>query len=68
VEIHSEGLFGGELEDDNERKLEDMFFDMLEEKQPPRSEIEKFFKVEVRQFFKGRYGLRPEVIVLVHHI
>lgn len=68
VALRTEGLFGGALEEENEEKLQDMLYDILQERAPQTHEIEKFFKVEIRHFFKARYNLRPEVMVLVHEL
>ncbi len=33
-----------------------------------REKIRKLLKVEIRHFFKDRYEIRPEVIVIIHEV
>lgn len=67
IQIHSEGLFGGEFEQKNLQELLGTIERMIEEMPfMPIDKVQKFFKAEIRHFFKAKFEIRPEVVVLIH--
>lgn len=69
IQLFSEGLFGGEFEAQTLKDLRGVLERMIEEKPfMPIEKVQKFIKIEVRHFYKTRFEIRPEVIVLVHEL
>lgn len=69
MKLFSEGLFGGEVEAKALTGLEDFLQARVKKDaylEPGR--LQKFFKIEVRHFYKTYYKIIPEVIVLVHDV
>jgi ribonuclease J len=69
VALRSEGIFGAETEESAEADLRQELARYLK-KNPTaeRDALQKFLKVEVRHFYKNRFQIRPEVIVLVNEV
>lgn len=69
VVLNSEGIFGGKLEVDLLDELEAVLKAQVYDHKPSDVEkLQKFFKVEIRHFYKQRCMIRPEVVVLVHEV
>lgn len=67
LNFFSEGIFGGDLETDIIEKLKKAMTPTIQEPlEMDREKIRKLLKVEIRHFFKDRYEIRPEVIVIIH--
>lgn len=69
IHVKTEGLFGGALEYDLQVDLIAFLKQQLKEhKKLDFEKLQKFFKVEARQFYRQRTGIKPEVIVLIHEL
>lgn len=69
LNFFSEGIFGGDLETDIIEKLKKYMKPLIQDSmEMDREKIKKLLKVEIRHFFKDRYEIRPEVIVITHEV
>lgn len=69
VTLKSEGLYGGTLEKTTLENLEQRLIDLLtDQDKTDRTKLEKFLKVEIRQYYKNLFDERPEVLVLINQI
>lgn len=69
LQCASEGIFGGAVEAQALKELVNFLENILKEKATLEKEkLIKFFKVETRQFYKSRFGIHPEVVVMAHEV
>ncbi len=69
LKVDTEGLFGG----DHEIKMREDLVGLIESRKrdlPHENvdKVQKFIKVEIRQYFKQRFNLRPEVVVMINEV
>ncbi len=67
--LFSEGIFGGVLEADIAREFSKFLDNVLDGINPtPQGEVVNAIKAAARKFYKSRYEIKPEVIVMVHEV